>query len=87
MRENVYLCNSKNKNVETMIQKVFTVEGMKCRHCEEQVEEAVKMLPGISWAKADHDACRLTVEMEESRVSDEQIQEAVNRLGRYELTL
>ena len=38
-------------------------------------------------AKADREACNLTVEVDEVCVSDNQIQEAVNALGRYELEI
>ncbi len=70
-----------------MTQKVFTVNGMKCPHCEAHVAESVKALAGVNEAKADHNACTLTVDLDETQVTDEQIQEAVNNLGRYELSL
>lgn len=66
-----------------MTKKVFKVTGMKCMHCEAHVEEAVNALPGVSGAKADREACSLTVEVDESQVNDSQIQETVNGLGRY----
>lgn len=77
----------KEKTTTIMTQKVYTVNGMKCPHCEAHVADSVKALAGVSDAKADHDACTLTVDLDETQVSDEQIQEAVNSLGRYELTL
>lgn len=70
-----------------MTQKVFTVNGMKCPHCEAHVADAVKELKGVSDAKADHVARTLTVDLDEAQVSDEQIQDTVNNLGRYELVL
>lgn len=70
-----------------MTKKVFKVTGMKCIHCEAHVEEAVNALPGVNGAKADREACNLTVEVDEVCVSDNQIQEVVNALGRYELEI
>lgn len=72
---------------KTMTQKVFIVNGMKCPHCEAHVAESVKALAGVSEAKADHKSGTLTVDLDETQVSDEQVQETVNSLGRYELTL
>lgn len=70
-----------------MTQKVFKVDGMKCPHCEAHVANAVKVLPGVYDAKADHNACALTVDFDEDKVSDNRIQDTVNNLGRYELIL
>lgn len=67
------------------MKKTFTVTGMKCEHCEARVENALKELNGVNSAKADHNANNVTVDYDESNVTPEQMTEAVNALGRYEM--
>lgn len=69
-----------------MAKKVFTVNGMKCEHCEANVEKAVKAVAGVNSVKADRSANNITVDADDS-VKDTDIQVAVNDLGRYELVL
>ncbi|EMA46002.1 CopZ family metallochaperone [Halococcus saccharolyticus] len=40
----------------------ITVEGMSCEHCEQTVEEALQSVPGVSDARADHEAEHATIE-------------------------
>ena len=70
-----------------MTKQVFTVEGMKCTKCEAKVEDALCALEGVKAAKADHDACNVAVEFDESKVSSEQMKDAVDDLGRFEMIL
>lgn len=67
------------------MKKTFTVTGMKCEHCEAHVENALKELNGVNSAKADHNANNVTVDYDEANVTPEQMTEAVNALGRYEM--
>lgn len=67
------------------MKKTFTVTGMKCEHCEARVENALKELNGVNSAKADHNANNLTVDYDEANVTPEQMTEAINALGRYEM--
>lgn len=67
------------------MKKTFTVTGMKCEHCEARVEIALKELNGVNSAKADHNANNVTVDYDEANVTPEQMTEAVNALGRYEM--
>ena len=67
------------------MKKTFTVTGMKCEHCEARVENALKELNGVNSAKADHNANNVTVDYDEANVPPEQMTEAVNALGRYEM--
>lgn len=69
------------------MEKVFTVNGMKCEHCEARVENALKALNGVDNAKADHNADNVTVDYEESAVTPAQMKEAVDNLGRYEMNI
>ncbi len=55
------------------------VTGMMCAHCENRVETAVKELPGVSSAKADHEKNLLTVEGE--KLDEGRIKEAVVSAG------
>lgn len=68
------------------MEKTFTVNGMKCPHCEAKVENALKAVAGISSAKADHNANNVTVGYDETTVTPEQIKDTVDNLG-YELIL
>jgi len=43
-------------------EKVLTVEGMTCHHCEMAVENALREVAGIRSAKADHAAKRVTIQ-------------------------
>ena len=70
-----------------MTKQVFTVEGMKCTKCEAKVEDALKALDGVEAAKADHEACNVSIEFDEAKVSPEQMKDAVDDLGRFEMIL
>lgn len=69
------------------MEKTFTVTGMKCPNCEAHVENALKAIDGVSSVKADRNACNVSVVYNDSKVTMEKMQEAVNSLGRYELQL
>ena len=85
----VYLHHISTKifNLTKMKKQVFTVEGMKCVHCEAKVEAALKALDGVKEVKADHDADNVTIEYDEASVQPEQMKEAVDDLGRFEMVL
>lgn len=69
------------------MEKVFKVTGMKCEHCEARVENSLKGLQGVSNAKADHNANSVSVDYDESKVTAEQMKDAVDSLGKYEMTI
>ncbi len=66
--------------------KVFTVTGMKCEHCEANVENALKALVGVETAKADHNADCVSVTYDEAVVTPDDFKDAVDAAGRYEMT-
>lgn len=69
------------------MKKVFTVNGMKCPHCKANVENALNGLDGVSSAEvslADHN---VTVDYDESKVNADQMKEAVDNAGHYEMEL
>ena len=58
--------------------RTITVEGMSCGGCEENVENALRDLPGVSDAEADNESDSVTVEGD---ASDEDIVAAVEDAG------
>ncbi len=62
------------------------VEGMTCPACKAAVKTAIVRLPGATDAKVDVAKKSATVEYDASKVSPQQMVEAVNRLG-YEASL
>lgn len=66
------------------MKKTFTVNGMKCPHCKANVENALCGLDGVNSAVvslADHN---VAVDYDDSKVSAEQMKEAVDNAGCYE---
>ncbi len=70
-----------------MEKKTFTVNGMKCCHCEMKVEDAIKFVDGVVEAKANCEDNTVTVEYDESQVSMEDLKDAVEEVGNYELMI
>ena len=68
-----------------MKEQTFTVEGMKCEHCEMNVEKAVMLVAGVQSARADRNVKSLTVVYDESVASAADIKEAVESAGRFEM--
>ncbi len=60
---------------------VFTVEGMTCGGCEIGVKVAVKKLDGIEKVTASHAEGRATVTYDPSKVSAEDIEAAIEKIG------
>ncbi|WP_135829455.1 heavy-metal-associated domain-containing protein [Halorussus halobius] len=58
--------------------RTITVEGMSCGGCEENVETALRELPGVSDAEADNESDSVTVEGD---ASDEELAAAVEDAG------
>lgn len=67
--------------------RTFNVEGMKCPHCKANVENAIKALTGVTNAEASVEAKNVTVEYDPTKVGPQQIKDAVDESGRYELFL
>lgn len=65
---------------------ILRVEGMICGHCEIAVQDAVRKLPGIKKVKASKRKKEASVEYDPSRVSLEQIRQAINNTG-YEVVV
>lgn len=70
-----------------MAKNVYAVSGMKCEHCKANVENALKGVEGVRSAEVDLSAGNVTVDFDEAVVKPEQLKEAVDNSGRYELSL
>lgn len=67
--------------------KTFAVSGMKCEHCKANVENALKSLGGVGNATVSLAGKNVIVEYDEAMVSPARMKEAVDSLGRFEMTL
>lgn len=70
-----------------MTTKTFNVSGMRCVHCKANVENALKALQGVSSAEASLEEKNVTVSFDESAVKENDLKDAVDNAGRYELSL
>lgn len=64
-----------------MVKKTFRVTDMHCTNCAMKIEEIEDDLPGIKQVSASYKKMQMTVEFDETKVSEAQIFEAVNRKG------
>ena len=64
-----------------MRQKKFHVEGMHCVNCAMRLQQLEDELPGVIAVDASYIKQLLSVQFDESRVSEEEIITAVERLG------
>lgn len=83
-KENQLKENNSNKNKkekgENKMQKVVTVEGMMCGHCQAHVEKALKGVTGVADCKVDLEAKKATVTLKED-VADDVLMNAVKEAG------
>ncbi len=70
-----------------MTTKTYIVNGMKCQHCQSSVESALCELPGVKEASVSLIDNSVTVEFDDTRVSEEELREAVEGAGRFEMEL
>ena len=69
------------------MKKTITVNGMKCMHCKANVEGVLKGLDGVNDAVVSLEDKNVTVDYDETRVSETQMKDAVDNLGRFEMIL
>ena len=70
-----------------MTKNTFTVTGMRCVNCKANVERAIMALPGVVEAVVSlEDAC-VVVEYDEAQVTSQEMKDAVEDLGRFEMTI
>jgi copper chaperone CopZ len=60
---------------------IFTVEGMTCGGCEAGIKVAVKKLDGIEKVTASHTEGRATVTYDPLKVTPEDIEAAIEKIG------
>jgi len=63
------------------MEKILNVEGMSCAHCKSSVEGALKNLDGVSTAEANVDDGKVNVTYDDSKVSLEDVKEAIEDQG------
>ncbi|QLD84407.1 heavy-metal-associated domain-containing protein [Natronomonas halophila] len=66
-----------------MSHRTISVTDMACTGCEENVEDALEALDGISAVEADHEADTVEIEADDG-VSDEEVAAAIEDAG-YEV--
>ena len=64
-----------------MVKKVFRVADMHCPNCVMRVEGIEDTLPGIRKISASYRKGQMAVEYDETLVSEQEILQAVERLG------
>ena len=64
-----------------MIKRTFRVTDMHCTNCALKIEEIEDDLPGIGQVSASYQKMQMTVEYDASKVSEDQILEAVKKKG------
>ena len=64
-----------------MVKKTFRVSDMHCTNCAMRIEEIEDDLPGIKQVSASYKKMNMTVEYDETKVSEAQILESVKSKG------
>ncbi len=62
------------------MKQIIQVEGMKCKHCELHVEEAIKKIASVKRVKADRFSSTVKIEAEKS-IPDSILEAAVKEAG------
>ena len=70
-----------------MTKNTFLVSGMKCVNCKANVERALKALPGVVEAVVSLEDANVTVDYDEALVTPQQMKDAVEDFGRFEMTI
>ena len=63
-----------------MERKTLSVTGMSCNGCEQNVENALQSLDGVSRVEADHEADTVSVVVDDA-VTDDNLTAAIERAG------
>lgn len=64
-----------------MTNKTIKVEGMTCGHCKSSVEGALNKIEGVSSAEVNLEDNQVAVEYDESKVSDNDMSNAIEDQG------
>jgi Cu2+-exporting ATPase len=69
-----------NQQEDKQMEKIITVNGMMCEHCERHVKEALEKVPGVVQATGNHETNTVTLELD-AEVSKEALKAAVKEAG------
>lgn len=61
--------------------KTFEVTGMKCGHCAQQIEGALRVSRGIKSVKANHETGKVEVQYDGGTITPDSIKKIVESLG------
>lgn len=61
--------------------KTFEVTGMKCGHCTQQIEAALRLARGVKSVKANHEAGTVEVQYDGGTITPDSIKKIVESLG------
>ena len=61
--------------------RVLRVPDMSCGHCESSVQEALGELDGVERANADHTKGEVELTYDASKVTEEDLREAIDEAG------
>ena len=64
-----------------MTEKTLKVPDMSCGHCKAAVEDELNKLSGVKYSKADVQKGTVEVSYDESRVSTEDLKDAIEEAG------
>jgi copper chaperone CopZ len=64
-----------------MIKKTYSIPDMHCVNCKMKLEGIEDSLAGVKRINASYQKQRLEIEFDETLVSEEQIQQAIRKLG------
>ncbi len=67
--------------------KTYVVNGMKCEHCKAHVESALKGLRGVNAVEVSLPDHCVNVDFDENEVSAQQMKNAVEAAGHYEMEI
>lgn len=67
-------------NMEEQMEKIITVEGMMCEHCEAHVKKALEEIKGVENAVPDHTTGKVTVTLSKE-VKDSAFEKAITKAG------
>lgn len=65
----------------------YKVNGMKCDHCRQSVEQALKGVAGVEEAQVSLEKAEATVTYDEQKATPQALKDAVDALGRFELVI
>lgn len=67
--------------------KTFVVNGMKCEHCKAHVENALKNLCGVNSVEVSLPNHCVNVDFDENKINAQQMKDAVEAAGHYEMEI